>query len=193
MQTGNLFNDAEPPQQGERFDTLLNHRNLVVERIVSSATITPQEFVQRQDEWVLLVQGEAVLRVAGEPVSLKPGDYLFLPAGVPHTVERASEGAMWLAVHLHPAPAAMPNAELDHCAIRTWVNGRIVFVELTDGRQIGFPASRFKLLSKASDEQLKQVTLRANGTALRWEELDEDISVSGVVEGHFQLSLPIAA
>lgn len=83
--------------------------------------------------------------------------------------------------------------ELEHCATRVWVSGRIVFVELTDGRQIGFPAARFKLLSKASDEQLKNVTLRANGTALRWEELDEDITVSGVVEGRFQLPLPMAA
>ncbi len=83
--------------------------------------------------------------------------------------------------------------ELEHCATRVWVSGRIVFIELTDGRQIGFPAARFKLLSKASDEQLKKVVLRANGTALRWEELDEDISVSGIVEGHFQLPLPMAA
>jgi hypothetical protein len=83
--------------------------------------------------------------------------------------------------------------ELEHCATRVWVSGRIVFVELTDGRQIGFPAARFKLLRDASEEQLKQVTLRANGTALRWEELDEDISVSGIVEGHFQLPLPMAA
>jgi len=83
--------------------------------------------------------------------------------------------------------------ELGHCATRVWVSGRIVFVELTDGRQIGFPAARFKLLRDASEEQLRQVTLRANGTALRWEELDEDISVSGIVEGHFQLPLPMAA
>ncbi len=83
--------------------------------------------------------------------------------------------------------------ELEHCATRVWVSGRIVFVELTDGRQIGFPAARFKLLSKASDEQLKNVALRANGTALRWDELDEDITVSGVVEGRFQLPLPMAA
>lgn len=81
--------------------------------------------------------------------------------------------------------------ELEHCATHVWVSGRIVFVELTDGRQTGFPAASFKLLRDASDEQLKQVTLRANGTALRWEELDEDISVSGIVEGHFQL--PMAA
>jgi cupin 2 domain-containing protein len=105
MQTGNLFSEAAPPQKGERFDTILSHKNLVVERIVSSSAITPREYVQLQDEWVLLVQGEAVLKVAGETVSLKSGDYLFLPAGVPHTVERTSEGAMWLAVHLHPADA----------------------------------------------------------------------------------------
>jgi len=106
MQTGNLFTDAAPPQKGERFDTILSHKNLVVERIVNSASITPLEYVQLQDEWVLLVQGEAVLQVAGQSVSLKSGDYLFLPAGVPHTVERTSEGAMWLAVHLYPAQAA---------------------------------------------------------------------------------------
>ena len=109
MQTGNLFTDTAPPKKGERFDTILNHRNLVVERIVSSATITPQEYVQRQDEWVLLVRGEAELQVAGQAVSLKSGDYMFLPAGVPHTVERASEGALWLAVHLHPGQAAAPD------------------------------------------------------------------------------------
>lgn len=83
--------------------------------------------------------------------------------------------------------------ELEHCATRVWLAGRIVFIELTDGRQIGFPAARFKLLRDASDEQLKKVVLRANGTALRWEELDEDISVSGIVEGNFQLPLPMAA
>ena len=106
MDNGNLYSDAQAPSEGERFDELLKQRNLVVERIVSSAVITPQDYVQAQDEWVLLVQGEAVLQVAGESVSLKSGDHLFLPAGVPHTVLRTSPGAMWLAVHLHPEAAA---------------------------------------------------------------------------------------
>ncbi len=100
MQTHNLFTDVEPPHEGERFDTLLRHKNCVVERIVSSSAITPREYVQPQDEWVVLVKGEAVLQVAGQSITLQPGDYLFLPAGVPHTVERTSQGAMWLAVHL---------------------------------------------------------------------------------------------
>lgn len=81
-------------------------------------------------------------------------------------------------------------AELDPRAIRAWVAGRMVFVELTDGRQIGFPAARFRLLAQASDEALGRVELCLNGAALRWEALDEDISVRGVVEGRFQLPLP---
>ncbi len=102
MQTGNLFDDAAVPVTGERFDTLVSHRNMVIERIISSGSLTPSEYVQAQDEWVLLLQGEAVLDVAGERLTLKAGDHLFLPAGKPHSVQRASDGALWLAVHLHP-------------------------------------------------------------------------------------------
>lgn len=75
-------------------------------------------------------------------------------------------------------------------ASRVWVQERTVFIELTDGRQIGFPADRFKILSKASDEELRKVTLLLNGHALRWEELDEDLTVRGIIEGRFQLPLP---
>jgi len=108
MRPANLFLNAVAPAAGERFDTLLSHRNLVIERIISSSVITPQESVQEQDEWVLLIQGEALLQVDGKPVALKAGDHLFLPAGLRHTVERASAGAMWLAVHLHPEPPTHP-------------------------------------------------------------------------------------
>lgn len=72
-------------------------------------------------------------------------------------------------------------------AIRVWAEKRFIFIELTDGRIIGFPADRFKILSKASEDQLKEVTLRLNGFALRWESLDEDITVPGIVAGKFQL------
>ncbi len=84
-------------------------------------------------------------------------------------------------------------SEIEYCAVRVWVSGRFVFIELTDGRQIGFPAARFKLLQDATDAQLQKVVLRLNGTALRWDELDEDISIAGIVNGYFQLPLPLAA
>ncbi|MGH7496951.1 MAG: DUF2442 domain-containing protein [bacterium] len=78
-------------------------------------------------------------------------------------------------------------ALVEPAAIRVWVEGRTVFIELTDGRLIGFPANRFHILKNATDDQLKEVTLRLDGYALRWESLDEDITVPGVVAGHFQL------
>ena len=91
----------QAPREGERFEALLTHRNLVVERIVSSATAVPTTYVQAQDEWVVLLTGEATLDVAGASVELRSGDYLFLPAGTQHVVRRVTEGAMWLAVHLY--------------------------------------------------------------------------------------------
>lgn len=80
--------------------------------------------------------------------------------------------------------------ESDPRALRAWVSGRMVFIELTDGRQIGFPADRFRLLRDADEKQLARLTLRLSGAALRWEELDEDITVRGIVEGRFPLPLP---
>lgn len=101
MQTGNLFSMASTPEEGERFDTLLRHKGLVIERIVSSSKIESQQYLQAQDEWVLLLQGEAELDIAGKRLQLKAGDYVFIPSAIPHTVLSASQGALWLAVHLH--------------------------------------------------------------------------------------------
>ena len=84
-----------------------------------------------------------------------------------------------------------PN-ELELMATRAWATHRTVFMELTDGRQIGFPAARFHQLARATDEELAQVTLRLGGAALRWESIDEDITVMGVALGRFQAPLPLA-
>jgi hypothetical protein len=74
-------------------------------------------------------------------------------------------------------------------AVRAWVEQRMVFLELTDGRIVGFPANRFQRLKAASTEQLQRVKVELGGYALRWDELDEDITVPGVVAGRFQLPL----
>ncbi len=50
----------------------------------------------------MVVSGRAVLEVDGERLALAPGDWLFLPAGVPHTVLETDPPTSWLAVHLHP-------------------------------------------------------------------------------------------
>jgi len=87
------------------------------------------------------------------------------------------------------ANEAFPIAEA--AGVRVWVERRTIFLELSDGRIVGFPADRFKLLRAASEQQLKDVKLELNGSAMRWDELDEDLTVAGVVAGRFQLPLQL--
>ncbi len=77
--------------------------------------------------------------------------------------------------------------ETEPIAVRVWVEKRMVYLELTDGRIVGFPADRFRILQTANDDELQEVHLELNGYALRWKKLDEDLTVRGVVAGHFQL------
>jgi hypothetical protein len=72
-------------------------------------------------------------------------------------------------------------------ATRAWTEGRLVFVELTDQRIVGFPANRFRRLRDAREPELADVRLELRGKALRWESLDEDIAIEDVVAGRFQL------
>jgi hypothetical protein len=80
--------------------------------------------------------------------------------------------------------------EIEPVAIKAWAEKRMIYFELTDGRIVGFPADRFRILSQASESQLKEVQVEVGGYALRWENLDEDLTVAGVVAGRFQLPLP---
>ena len=79
--------------------------------------------------------------------------------------------------------------KIEPIAINAWAEKRMIYVELTDGRVVGFPADRFQILSRANENQLKDVHIEVNGHALRWENLDEDLTVSGIVAGKFQLPL----
>lgn len=72
-------------------------------------------------------------------------------------------------------------------ATKAWVENRTIFLKLADGRLFGFPASRFRRLKDAPEEMLQKVEIEVNGYALRWDELDEDITVPGVVAGRFEL------
>jgi len=80
-----------------------------------------------------------------------------------------------------------PRLAVEPAALRAWTGGRTIFVELHDQRIVGFPADRFRILAAATDEQLARVKVEVNGYALRWEELDEDITVPGIGAGRFEL------
>ena len=70
-------------------------------------------------------------------------------------------------------------------ASRCWVEARRICLELADGRFVSFPADKYPLLGKAQQALLEKVSLRLDGLALRWEELDEDIWVDDAVCGRF--------
>jgi cupin 2 domain-containing protein len=76
----------------------------VVEQILSGPDVAPEDYLQDQDEWITLLAGAAVLDVGGERVELGPGDWVLLPAGVPHRLVEVQSGSNWLAVHVHPVP-----------------------------------------------------------------------------------------
>ena len=56
-------------------------------------------------------------------------------------------------------------------------------VHLTDGRIIGVPVIWFPLLHEATAEQRERYEIGGGGASLHWEEIDEDISVAGLLAG----------
>lgn len=107
QQPANLFDRLPVPDTGEVFTTLLDHAHVQIERIVSSPCPEPTRYDQDHDEWVLLLQGQATLELAGEPLHLAAGDHLLIPAHCPHRVLVTSDEprCLWLAVHVRAAPA----------------------------------------------------------------------------------------
>ncbi len=56
-------------------------------------------------------------------------------------------------------------------------------VHLTDGRVLSVPVSWFPALRDASPQQRARYEIGAGGRGLHWPELDEDLSVAGLMEG----------
>ena len=102
---GNLFADIRPAAADEIFATLAERPGAAIERIVSTGQASPDGFWYDQDwtEWVVVLAGEAGLRIEGEadPRILRPGDWLELPARLRHRVEwtASDRPTVWLAVH----------------------------------------------------------------------------------------------
>ncbi|MCD6653725.1 MAG: cupin domain-containing protein [Sulfurovum sp.] len=96
----NLY-DCIVPNVGENFTTLLEHKNIKIVRIVSSDKIEPIEYIQEEDEWILLLEGEATLFLKQKEITLLKGENLLIPSKTPHRVTKTQKGTLWLAVHLY--------------------------------------------------------------------------------------------
>lgn len=59
----------------------------------------------------------------------------------------------------------------------------LMHVHLTDGRIISVPLIWFPMLRAASPKQRAHYEIGAGGRGLHWPELDEDLSVAGLMAG----------
>jgi hypothetical protein len=57
----------------------------------------------------------------------------------------------------------------------------VMWVDLDDGRTLGIPLAWFPRLLHATQHQRAQARISASG--LHWEEIDEDISIAGLLAG----------
>ena len=62
-----------------------------------------------------------------------------------------------------------------------WFDDNSMWVELVDGRTLGIPLAWFPRLLHATPEQRQKFELTVSG--IHWDELDEDISVAGLLAG----------
>ncbi len=73
------------------------------------------------------------------------------------------------------------NRSVNALASKIWFTNDMLYVLLQDGREIGVPLLWFPRLRKASKEQLNNWRLIGQGIGIRWEELDEDISIPALL------------
>ncbi|MGE5309021.1 MAG: YgjP-like metallopeptidase domain-containing protein [Deltaproteobacteria bacterium] len=104
MKKGDLFHDLPANVPSEIFETLAKNKEILFERIVSlgHSTKKGEWLSQERDEWVMLLQGAAVISFEDKgDVKLAPGEYLLIPAGQKHRVEWTEPAGhtVWLALH----------------------------------------------------------------------------------------------
>lgn len=104
MELENIFEHIPRQLEQELFDNLLETPGLRVERIVSKGHQSPASGWYDQDshEWVILVQGAAVLGFENQPSRhLVRGDFVNIPAHTRHRVEWTDpeQDTIWLAIH----------------------------------------------------------------------------------------------
>jgi cupin 2 domain-containing protein len=103
IQVDNLFANLPELSESEQSLSLFENGSIKIQRTVSESYSNPAGFWydQAEDEWVMVVRGEATLEFeGGELVRMQEGDYLTIPRHVKHRVQRTGPKTIWLAVHV---------------------------------------------------------------------------------------------
>ncbi len=76
-------------------------------------------------------------------------------------------------------------AELLFTVTKAWYEKEMICMKMSDGKEVRFPVELNKKLKIATAEQCRNIKIICGGTGLHWPELDEDLSVKGIMEGRF--------
>jgi len=66
-------------------------------------------------------------------------------------------------------------------AVSVRFSNDMLYVQLSDGREVGVPLEWFPSLRDATADQRANWRLIGRGIGIHWEELDEDLSVEGLL------------
>jgi cupin 2 domain-containing protein len=94
----NIYDIPDPAKEREHFVPLHRTPTLKIEAIRSRLTQPGEIYDQDEDEWVILVRGEAKLDIEGALHTLHAGDSLYLKQHTRHRVLMTSDDALWLGV-----------------------------------------------------------------------------------------------
>ncbi len=76
-------------------------------------------------------------------------------------------------------------AELMFKATSVWYEDGKICLLLSDKKEIKFPVELNSKLKTAPVEMVKNIELICDGAGLHWPDLDEYLSVTGIIEGRF--------
>ena len=95
---GRLRSPDTAPTNGEQLTHLADLEGAVVDQILSGRLDGAVDYRQDEDEWVVVLNGRAILDVEDERLHLGPGDWVMLPARTLHRLVETDPGTSWLTV-----------------------------------------------------------------------------------------------
>lgn len=76
-------------------------------------------------------------------------------------------------------------AELIFTVNKAWYENGMICMLMSDNKEIRFPVEKNNKLKNATVKERNNIEIICGGTGLHWPDLDEDLSVIGIIEGRF--------
>lgn len=104
IEVRNIFDAIPKNLEEEAFESLVQNKNVQIERIISKGHTSPESgwYDQERNEWILVLKGEAVISFENErKITLTVGSHVEIPAHKKHKVcwTDPQTETIWLAVH----------------------------------------------------------------------------------------------